>query len=66
MVFTLNGEPQTVAEGTTIAALISTLGLRDRRVAVEVNCDVIPRDHYAARTVNAGDIVEIVHFVGGG
>jgi sulfur carrier protein len=66
MIFTLNGEPRAVADGTTVAALIATLGLRDRRVAVEVNRDIIPRDGYAARTVSAGDIVEIVHFVGGG
>jgi thiamine biosynthesis protein ThiS len=35
-------------------------------VAVEVNCDVIPRDRYVEQTLRAGDVVEIVQFVGGG
>ena len=39
---------------------------RERRVAVEINCDVIPRDRYIEQTLRAGDVVEIVQFVGGG
>ncbi len=66
MIVTLNGERHTVAEGTTVAALVAGLGLREQRVAVEVNCDVIPRDRYIEQTLRAGDVVEIVQFVGGG
>jgi thiamine biosynthesis protein ThiS len=66
MIVTLNGERHTVAAGTTIAALVAELGLGERRVAVEVNCDVIPRDRYVEQTLRAGDVVEIVQFVGGG
>jgi sulfur carrier protein len=63
---TVNGEPSALAEGTTVAALVAQLGLRERRVAVEVNQQVVPRDAYADTALRAGDIIEIVHFVGGG
>jgi thiamine biosynthesis protein ThiS len=63
---TVNGEERAVPANATIAALIIDLGFADRRVAVEVNRDVVPRDEYARRQLAAGDVVEIVHFVGGG
>ena len=66
MNLTVNGEPRALADGTTVATLITDLGFRDKRVAVEVNYDVIPRDQYHGRQLRAGDVVEIVHFVGGG
>ncbi len=63
---TVNGEQRTITADATVAALIADLGFAHRRVAVEVNCDVIPRDEYERRRLAAGDVVEIVHFVGGG
>jgi thiamine biosynthesis protein ThiS len=53
-------------EGITIAALVEELGLGNKRIAVEVNRDIIPRDEYADCALKADDEVEIVHFVGGG
>jgi thiamine biosynthesis protein ThiS len=66
MTVTVNGEERAVASETTVAALIADLGFGPRRVAVEVNCDVVPADEYQRRRLAAGDVVEIVHFVGGG
>jgi thiamine biosynthesis protein ThiS len=63
---TVNGEQRAIATDATVAALIADLGFARRRVAVEVNCDVVPRDEYERRRLAAGDVVEIVHFVGGG
>ena len=63
---TINGEPRDVAEGTTVADLIHHLQLNDRRIAVELNCDIIVRELYTPRLLADGDEVEIVHFVGGG
>lgn len=65
---TVNGEPFTFeAEAEpTIALLLGALGLADRRVAVEVNGDVVPRAAHAEHPVRAGDRVEVVTFVGGG
>lgn len=63
---TVNGDPQTVDEGTTILALIQRLGLSAGHVAVERNREIVPRAEHAAATLCAGDSLEIVTFVGGG
>ena len=62
----INGETRSVAPGTTVAALISALGLGDRRVAVERNREVVPRAEHGNTVLAAGDRVELVTFVGGG
>jgi sulfur carrier protein len=62
----VNGEPRSVAQGTTVAALIGELGLADRRVAVERNREVVPRAHHTTTVLAAGDRLELVTFVGGG
>jgi len=62
----INGEAQTLAEGVTIADLVNRLGLNQRRIAVELNREIIAREEYASLVLADGDHVEIVHFVGGG
>lgn len=62
----LNGDNLTVAEGITIAALIKDRGLGGRRVAVEVNGEIVPRGSHAERALAPDDKVEIVHALGGG
>jgi sulfur carrier protein len=62
----LNGEPRDVGEGTSVAGLIAALALEGRRLAVEINREVLPREHYTSRLLAAGDVIEIVHFIGGG
>ena len=62
----VNGTARTVAQGTTVAALIGELGLGDRRVAVERNREVVPRAEHATTELAAGDRLELVTFVGGG
>jgi thiamine biosynthesis protein ThiS len=66
MVVTLNGEERTLKEGCTIAELIAELGLRQRRIAVEVNRDIVSREEYVTTELHPGDVIEVVHFVGGG
>ena len=61
-----NGQPRTVAAGTTVAALLVELGLEPRHVAVEVNLELVPRARHAERRLAAEDRVEIVTLVGGG
>jgi thiazole synthase len=63
---TVNGEPRTTPPGTTVAALITQLGMDAARVAVERNQDVVPRRTWAEAILGDGDKVEIVAFVGGG
>jgi sulfur carrier protein len=55
-----------VSPSFTLSALIESLGMKADRVAVELNRDIVPRDRWAATTLNEGDRLEIVHFVGGG
>ena len=63
---TLNGEARDLPEGLTVAELVGELGLRARRIAVEINLDILPSDHYPRRALADGDVVEIVQFIGGG
>jgi thiamine biosynthesis protein ThiS len=62
----LNGEPRTLADGLTIAALVEQLGLPLGKVAVERNLEIVPRSTLADVFLADGDALEIVHFVGGG
>ena len=63
---TLNGDLHNLRDGATVDELIIQLGLNQRRIAVEVNRDILPRGAYTARALHEGDVVEIVNFVGGG
>ncbi|MDR6991608.1 MULTISPECIES: sulfur carrier protein ThiS [Luteimonas] len=62
----LNGEDLAIDTGSTIAALLAQQGLADRRVAVEVNGEIVPRGRHAEHTIHENDQVEIVHALGGG
>ena len=62
----VNDEPRELPPGATVADLVAALGLGPRRIAVEVNLDVVPRARYGDTVLADGDRVEVVHFVGGG
>ena len=62
----LNGEARQVAEPSTLACLLEQEGLAQRRVAVEVNGEIIPRSQHGEHRLQAGDAVEVVHALGGG
>ena len=62
----INGEAQKLVDGLTLAGLASQLDLNQRRIAVEVNREIVAREEYETRVLHEGDEVEIVHFVGGG
>jgi thiamine biosynthesis protein ThiS len=62
----LNGEPHDLASPVTVAALLESLGIDSRRVAVEHNLTVVKRADYERTIVGESDEVEIVNFVGGG
>ncbi len=66
MTVTVNGEPRSVPEGTTVAGLVELLGLGQRACAVEVDRCLVPRKSHADRQLNDGANVEIVTLVGGG
>jgi sulfur carrier protein len=51
---------------SSLADLVEQLGLGDKRIAAEVNLEIVPRSQHAALRLNDGDQIEIVHAIGGG
>jgi sulfur carrier protein len=66
MQITVNGDAHDVPEGLTVRGLVEHLGLTEGPVAVERNREVVPRAAHFNTALTAGDVLEIVHFVGGG
>ena len=63
----INGEERSFDSPVpTLAALVETLGMKPDRVAIELNRNIVPRERWAETTLNDGDKLEMVHFVGGG
>jgi len=62
----LNGEVRETEQGVSLDALIDKFQLPKQRVAVELNRSVIRRIDWPTTPINAGDVIEVIHFVGGG
>ncbi len=62
----LNGEDTRIDENTSIAQLLTQLELTGKRLAVEVNQQIVPRSDFASHILKADDRVEIVQAIGGG
>jgi thiamine biosynthesis protein ThiS len=62
----VNGERREVADSTSMGALVAELGLGGRRIAVEVNDELVPRSRFDTHQLAADDRIEIIHAVGGG
>ena len=66
MRITVNGTDHDLPEGATLAALLVALGLAGRRVAFEVNGEIVPRSARDGHPLREGDRVEVVTAIGGG
>ena len=62
----LNGEPRRLPVGATVLDLLGEVGRDPRTVAVERNGVLLPRARFGATRLDAGDRLEVVHFVQGG
>jgi sulfur carrier protein len=62
----VNGEAMEFGEGATVADVIQRMALSGKRLAVEVNEDIVPRSQHPAHSLSEGDRVEVVHAIGGG
>ncbi len=62
----INGEQRDWQAGGTVASLLGELKLDAAKIAIELNRIIIPRSHYGATPLAAGDAIEIVRFIGGG
>jgi sulfur carrier protein len=65
MILKINGEDRDFTV-SNLSELIDQLGIKQDRVAVELNLNIVPREHWPETHLNTGDRLEIVHFVGGG
>lgn len=63
---TINGEKHCLESGTNLLNLLLTLELEGKRLAIEVNRDIVPRSKFAEYRLSENDRVEIVHAIGGG
>ncbi|HEY5601521.1 MAG TPA: sulfur carrier protein ThiS [Gammaproteobacteria bacterium] len=62
----INGNTQQFDAALTAAQLVEHLGLQGRRIAMEVNQEIVPRSRYETFRFQDNDQVEIIHAVGGG
>ena len=62
----VNGEPRSIDPEASVDDLIATLGLEGKRIAVEVNREIVPRSEYNDFKLNESDAIEIVNAIGGG
>ncbi len=66
MEVTVNGKAMELSDGMSLAGLLNSLGLSEKRVAVEHNRKILPCGDYAGTVLKDGDTLEILSFVGGG
>ena len=66
MTITLNGQSLTISDGINLRQLLEEQGLATRRVAVELNGEIIPKSEHANTTLHEHDRLELVHALGGG
>jgi sulfur carrier protein len=62
----INGEEKEVTQGQSVASLLAELQIRPGRVVIELNRNIVSREALGSIALKDGDILEIVHFVGGG
>jgi thiamine biosynthesis protein ThiS len=66
MEITLNGSTRNIPEQTSASDLLQSLGLAEKRLALEINREIVPRSTFDQHLIRPGDTVEIVHAIGGG
>ncbi|MBW0147664.1 sulfur carrier protein ThiS [Marinobacter arenosus] len=62
----VNGDAMELPVGATVLTLVETMALAGKRLAVEVNEDIVPRSQHGEFVLSEGDRVEVVHAIGGG
>jgi sulfur carrier protein len=62
----VNGEDLRLPPGASVTHLLERLKVSSPRVAVERNCEILPKSSYASTLLEEGDTFEVVEFVGGG
>jgi sulfur carrier protein len=63
---TLNGKPRSIEAEVALPELLTQLEIDERRIAVAINDEIVPKNQYKNITVRDGDVIEVVRMVGGG
>jgi sulfur carrier protein len=66
MYIQLNGKNREIPDNSSALELVALLGLTGKRLAMELNREIVPRSTYADTRLHEGDQIEIVHAIGGG
>lgn len=66
MTITVNGESYTFIEGVTLSDMMDTLAIKEKVMAAAVNTIIVKKELWSFQALNEGDVVELLHFVGGG
>lgn len=66
MQISVNGDTLEMRDGASLTELVEQMGLTGKRIAIELNAEIIPRSEHAGTALTQGDNVEIVHAIGGG
>lgn len=66
MKISVNGQDRELEHSVTLAELVEILELGERRIAIEVNEELVPRSLFPDHALSDGDRIEIVHAIGGG
>lgn len=66
MNITVNGSQHNCPQQANISQLLELLEMRDKRIALEINKEIIPKAEYDSHTLNEGDNIEIIQAIGGG
>ena len=62
----LNGNQYEINDGINLNELLNKLKIEKKKVAIEVNGEIIEKKKYTNLILSKNDVVEIVHFIGGG
>lgn len=62
----INGKPTEITPGTSVGDLLEQLELKGKRIAIELNGEILPRSRHAEQRLEEGAQLEIVHAIGGG
>ena len=62
----LNGDPREYPDSLSASQLLQDLGLTGKRLALEINREIVPRSTFDSHIIQPGDRIEIVHAIGGG
>mgnify|MGYP001552023568 CR=1 FL=1 len=66
MHFILNGDRREYPDSMSASELLLDLGLTGKRLALEINGEIVPRSTFDSHIIQPGDRIEIVHAIGGG